>query len=154
MAQIPRGMVVYVDETGIDEYLYRPYGRAAKGVPVLAKISGKKYKRTGIVAAQKDGKILADFQFEGTMCGDLFGFWFAELLLPQLNPGDVIVMDNASFHQKDKLTKLAADANCRILFLPPYSPDLNLIEQFWHWLKERLRRILPNFASFDSALSD
>jgi transposase len=145
---------VYVDETGIEQCLYRPYARAAKGQPVYGQISGKKYKRTSIVAGQCDGRIVAPLQYSGTMDSALFLLWFITMLLPCLIPGSVIVMDNARFHCKSKLLTAAHAAECRIIFLPAYSPDLNRIEHFWAWLKARLRNILPLFSSLDDAITD
>lgn len=145
---------MYVDETGIDQYLYRPYARAPKGLPTYGKISGRKYKRTSIVAGKCKKRILAPLQYSGTMDSVLFGYWFSTMLLPSVSRGSVIVMDNARFHQKKVLHELAGQAGCHVLFLPPYSPDLNPIEIFWAWLKARLRKILPDFDSLDDAISD
>ena len=97
-------------------------------------------------------KILAPFQYSGTMDSSLFEFWFSNQLLPSLDKGTVIVMDNASFHSKKRLLSAAQFAGCRLLFLPPYSPELNPIEKFWAWLKRFLRKILPEASSFDDAL--
>lgn len=145
---------MYVDETGIDQYLYRPYARAPRGVPVQGKISGKKYARTSIVAGQCEKRIVAPLQYSGTMDSVLFGFWFQTMLLPSVETGSVIVMDNARFHQKKVLHEMAEQVGCHVLFLPPYSPDLNPIENFWAWLKARLRNILTCFKSIDEAVSD
>jgi len=84
----------------------------------------------------------------------LFEYWFRTMLLPSLEAGSVIVMDNARFHRKNTLHDLAGEAGCRILFLPPYSPDLNPIEHFWACLKAHLRYILPRFHSLDDAIVD
>ena len=97
-------------------------------------------------------KILAPFQYNGTMDSSLFEFWFSNQLLPSLDKGTVIVMDNASFHSKKRLLSAARSAGCKLLFLPPYSPELNPIEKFWAWLKRFLRNILPTASSFDDAL--
>ena len=154
IAMHPKAAIVYVDETGMDEYLYRPYARAPKGLPVAGKISGRKYRRTSIVAGQCEKRVLSPLQYSGTMDSGLFEFWFTNLLLPTLEAGSVIVMDNARFHRKTVLRVLAEQAQCTILFLPPYSPDLNPIENLWAWIKARLRKILPLFQSFDDALMD
>ena len=97
-------------------------------------------------------KILAPLQYNGTMNSQLFEFWFSNKLLPSLEKGTVIVMDNASFHSKKRLFSVAQNAGCKLIFLPPYSPELNPIEKFWAWLKGFLRKILPFSDSFDDAL--
>jgi len=82
----------------------------------------------------------------------LFEVWFETMLLPALPPDTTIVMDRASFHRKSKLISLAEKFGQRLIYLPPYSPELNPIENFWSWLKNTLRKILPNSVDFDSAL--
>ncbi len=149
---MPPEKIAYVDECGIDTYLYREYGYAPRGQQVSGRISGRKYKRCGIVAAKIADKILAPFQYSGTMNSSLFEFWFSHQLLPSLDKGTVIVMDNASFHSKKRLLAVAQNAGYRLLFLPPYSPELNPIEHFWAWLKRFLRKILPSVPSFDDAI--
>ena len=141
-----------MDECGIDTYLYREYGYAPRGQQVLGRVSGRKYKRCGIVAAKMANKILAPLQYSGTMDSNLFEAWFSDQLLPSLDKGTVIVMDNASFHSKKRLIFAAQNAGYRLLFLPPYSPELNPIENFWAWLKRFLRKILSSAPSFDDAL--
>lgn len=122
--------IAYVDETGIDTYLYREYGYAPMGELVCAQIPGRKYARTGIVAAKLGDKILVPGQYNGTMNPKLFEDWFENVLFPELPKGTVIVMDNASFHRKKQLKLLAKAHECRLIFLPPYSPELNPIEHF------------------------
>ena len=142
-----------MDECGIDTYLYREYGYGSRGQQILGWIRGRKYQRRGIVAAKMGEQILAPFEYTGTMNSKLFESWFSEQLLPSLDKGAVIVMDNASFHSKKRLVSLAQNADCKLIFLPPYSPELNPIEKFWAWLKRCLRKILPSHPSFDDALS-
>ena len=112
-------------------YLYREYGYALRGQKVFSRISGRKYKRCGIVAAQMNGQILAPLQYSSTMDSTLFEFWFVNQLLPTLEKGCVVVMDNASFHSKTRLLSVAQNAGIILIFLPPYSPELNPIEHFW-----------------------
>ena len=150
---MPPEKIAYVDECGIDTCLYREYGYAPRNQKVFSRISGRKYERCGIVAAKLGKDILAQFQYSGTMDSTLFESWFTGQLLPSLDMGTVIVMDNASFHSKARLPSAAQKFGCRVVFLPPYSPELNPIENFWAWLKATLRRILPDFSSFDDALS-
>jgi transposase len=136
----------------MDKFIYREYGRALRGTPVYGKVSGRKYKRVGVAAGQCCGNIIAPIMYDGAMDSRLFEHWFSEMLLPAVPKNGVIVMDNATFHRKKILRALAEQAGCSVIFLPPYSPDLNPIEHFWAWLKRHLRKILPSLASFDEAL--
>jgi len=152
IAQVPEDRIAYVDETGIDVYLYREYGWSKRGVPLTCMVSGRRYKRTGIVAAQMGSAIVSPLQYDGTMDSSLFEKWFDLRLLPSLPENTTIVMDNASFHRKTRLHALAQRAGMSLVFLPPYSPELNPIEHFWSWLKRFLRKTLPSFHSLDLAI--
>jgi transposase len=148
----PQYKLYYIDECGIDRYLYREYGYAPRGVPIQGNISGKKYKRTNIVAAKNCGKIIAPMIYGGTTDSVLFEYWFEHMFLKTIPKHSIAIMDNAAFHRKKKLRELAAKAECELLFLPPYSPDFNPIEKFWAWLKSRLRKLLSCFQTFDDAI--
>ena len=150
----PQYKLYYVDECGIDKYLYRENAYAPKGVPVFGKISGKKFKRINIVAAQCGTTIVSPMTYSGTTDSILFETWFEKGLLKAIPKYSVVIMDNATFHRKSVLRALASKHECDVLFLPPYSPDLNPIEHFWAWLKSELRRILPAYDNFDDALVD
>jgi len=120
----------------------------------MGEISGKKFRRTNIVATKCGKEIVAPLSYQGTTDSELFEFWFENILLNEVAKGSVLVMDNASFHRKQRLAMLASVVGCEVMFLPPYSPDLNPIEKFWAWLKKRLRFVLSDFDCFDDALSD
>jgi len=150
----PQYKLYYVDECGIEEYIHREYGYAPKGVIIEGKISGKKYKRTNIVAAKCCDKIVAPMIYSGTTDSTLFEYWFEHALLKSIPRYSVIILDNASFHRKSTLAALAQLADCEVLFLPAYSPDFNIIENFWAWLKSKLRKILPEYSCFEDALMD
>jgi len=147
-----------VDETGIDIYLYREYGYAPKGHKISAAVSGRKYKRVGIVAAQRSNEIISPFAYADTMDSSLFECWFEcwfeKQLLPALPSDAVIVMDNASFHRRTQLINVAQKHGFCLIFLPLYSPEFNPIENFWAWLKCYLRSTLAHFPNFDDALFD
>lgn len=144
--------IAYVDESGIDSCLYREYAYAPRGEKVIERIAGRKFQRTNIVAAKLDDQILAPMQYNGTTDAPLFEFWFEQWLLPCLPAGTVIVMDNASFHRKDELKKIADKHDRKIIFLPPYSPELNPIEKFWAVLKHWLKMHIHEFDSLDDAI--
>ena len=98
------------------------------------------------------GKWVAPLQYSGSTDCILFEQWFEQCLLKEIGRNKFIILDNASFHRKAQLTALAEFINCKIIFLPPYSPDLNLIENKWAWLKQKLREFLPLASSLDYAL--
>lgn len=97
-------------------------------------------------------EIIAPLQYDGTMDSILFELWFEQCLLPALPEQSFIVMDNAAFHRKSRLYSLVQNTGHTLVFLPPYSPELNPIEHFWSWLKRQLRKILPLVSSLDDAL--
>jgi transposase len=152
LKDLPFESLVYVDETGIDSCLYREYARAPRGQKIVTKISGRKFKRTNIITGICEGKWLSPLQYECSTDSVLFEFWFENCLLREVKKGSVIILDNAAFHRKSVLSELAKKYCCEVLFLPPYSPDLNPIEKKWAWLKRMLRDILHDFDSFDDAL--
>ncbi len=141
-----------MDETGIDTWLCREHGWSERGAPVVGEVCGRKYERVGVVAALLGDSVIEPCQYWQTMESCFFEAWFEERLLPALPANSVVVMDNASFHRKPRLPGLAEKAGHRVLFLPPYSPELNPIENYWSWLKRQLRKILPGFQTFNYAL--
>ena len=90
--------------------------------------------------------------YDGTMDSVLFEQWFEERLIPASNENSVFVMDNASFHRKSRLQEICAKYHRRIVFLPPYSPELNPIEKTWARLKKRLRGIMHRYNTLEEAI--
>ena len=80
--------------------------------------------------------------FAGYCNTDLVCQWVEQFLLPELIPGQFVLIDNASFHSKERLQQLIKQAGCEVIFLPTYSPDLNKIEKFWARLKHSVRKYL------------
>jgi len=115
---------VYIDESGINEYLQRDRGRNFYGECVRGESSGKRYSRESFIAGKVQSKIIAPFCYQGTCNADLFNTWIEKILLPELKEGQVVIMDNASFHKSEKSRLLIEGKGCRLLFLPPYSRTL------------------------------
>ena len=145
----------YIDESGFDEYYSREYGYAPRGEKVIGVGSGKHFARTSIVAAKNKDEIIAPIAFDGSMDGDLFEGWLEQLLIPVLhNPAkSVLIIDNASWHRKNAIYDIADEHGLKVLFLPPYSPDLNPIEKLWANIKRRLRLHMHKFPTFWDAFS-
>ena len=135
---VPEDKRIYIDEAGVDSHLCREYARAPRGERVQEEVLGRKFQRTSIVAGKMGREIIAPLLFNGTMNGEFFELWF-EHLLPATPSDSVIIMDNASFHRKKRLYEIAEKHGRKLVFLPPYSPELNPIEHFWHWLKLKIR---------------
>ena len=91
----------------------------------------KKEKELVGERALKDEKVFGPLTFEGCCNRDLFEVWLSQSLIPQLEPGDIIIVDNATFHKGESIRELVEDAGCEIWYLPAYSPDLNKIENWW-----------------------
>lgn len=147
--------LVYIDESGCDEYYHRDHGRAPRGERIYGGVCGRKYQRTNFIAGWCCGKALAPFQYAGTTDAFLVEGWLETYLLPQTPENAVILMDNASFHRKSALFDIVEEAGRTLIFIPKYSPDLNKIEySLWANLKNFLRNYLKNFSSFADALVD
>lgn len=147
-----KDQLVYVDESGIDKFLHKAYGWAKRGKVVYGEVCGRRYQRESFVAAKCGSKILAPFCYKGTCNTALFNTWIEKLLVPELTPGQVVVMDNAAFHKSEKTRELIEKAGCRLVFLPPYSPDLNPIEVFWANFKRLVARIAQKFEKLEQAI--
>ncbi|MCP4355137.1 MAG: IS630 family transposase [Proteobacteria bacterium] len=129
--------LVYLDESGFngkENFRYRCW--SAIGQKIIDKIRGKRLKRESILVGLKNKKLIAPFIFDGTCDTDLFNYYLANELLPELPEKQVIIMDNARIHKSEKTKELIEDAGHVLLFLPPYSPDLNPIEKRFGSLKK------------------
>ena len=152
--QVNPADLVFLDKTGIDEYLQRDYARAKRGKQVISDVYGRKFGRISVIAAwlPHAKKMIAPYVFDGYTDSKRFNGWLKKCLLPELKKGQIVVMDNAAFH-KTKLTKdLIESVGCRHLYQPPYSPDLNPIEQQWAVLKRKFRKHKHKFKTFNEAV--
>lgn len=150
---IPANTIAFVDETGFDTYYTREYGYAPRGEIIIGEVSGMKFQRTNMVAAKLGNQLIAPFQYEGTTNSKVFECWYSNNLLPKLPENTVIIMDNASFHRKEKLYELIEGHPVKLIFLPPYSPELNPIEKVWANIKRWLRKNMRHYESLDSAIT-
>lgn len=136
---------MYIDESGIKPNLSREYAWSPKGSKVFGYTKGKREKNVNIIAGLNNSTIIAPLVYEGTMNTDLFNTYLGEVLLPELEPGLVVIMDNASFHKSEQTRVLIEQFGCKLLFLPPYA--LNPIEHTWAVLKRYIKRFRHQFDS-------
>lgn len=113
---------------------------------------GHKTERISIIAATRVSQILAPMTFAGYCNTRLMETWVEFFLVPELLPGQIVIMDRASFHTSSHIKQLIEMARCQLIFLPAYSPDLNKIEKFWARLKHHLRKTLDQFESLQDAI--
>lgn len=107
-----------------------------------------------MIAGWCNRQVLAPMTFEGYCNTAVVEVWVEQVLVPALKPGQTVVIDNASFHKSLTLRELIEQAGCTVLFLPPYSPDLNKIEKFWARLKHYLRKTMQQFECFWDAVDN
>lgn len=132
--------LVFVDETWAKTNMTRTRGWCRKGLPLKAKVPQGHWKTMTFLAALRHDRIAAPCVFDGPINGERFLAWVQQALAPTLNPGDVVIMDNLSSHKSPAIRKAIRETGARLFFLPPYSPDLNPIEQVFAKLKTLLRK--------------
>ena len=118
----------------------RTHGRAPRGKRLIASVPHGHRKTMTFLAGPRRSGIVAPCVFDGPINGTLFLAWVQQLLVPTLRPGDVVVLDNLSSHKGFGVRRSIRAAGAHLLFLPPYSPDLNPIEQVFSKLKTLLRK--------------
>ena len=132
--------LVFIDETGTNTKMVRKYGRAPKGQRALGRQPFGYWKTTTFTAGLRCDGLIAPFVLDGPMNREAFLVYVDEVLGPTLNPGDVVVMDNLPAHKGDQVRVLIEARQARLMFLPPYSPELNPIELAFSKLKALLRQ--------------
>ena len=145
--------LVYIDESGIDNGICRSRGWGLKGQLLRGTKSGKYYERTNIIAGLNGKESIAPFVFYSSCNTEVFEDWVEQFLIKELKPGQVVIMDNASFHKSQKTKDLIESVGCKIIFLPPYSPDLNPIEKFWANMKKWIENQISKFQNLFDALT-
>ena len=144
--------LVYIDESGIEITICKDRGWGKKSEKLVGKKSGKYYERTNIIAGLVNNKSIAPMVFNGSCNADLFNNWVEHFLIKELKVGQCVVMDNAAFHRSQKTKELIESVGCKIIFLPPYSPDLNPIEKFWANMKRWIKDKITEFSHLYDAL--
>ena len=132
----------------------RTRARAPRGKRVHVSRPGKRYKRLNIVAGQIEDDVIAPCVYDWPTNSQWFQVWFEWHFCPLLPLMSIIIMDNARFHKKDELERIARFYGHQILWLPTYSPDKNRIEKLWANLKNWLRNYSHLYPSIQDAIVD
>lgn len=132
--------LVFVDETGAATNMARRYGRSPRGRRLDGPIPHGHWKSTTFVGGLTTRGFIAPYVLDGPMNGAVFKAWVEQMLAPALRPGDIVIMDNLPAHKIDGIEQAIRDRQAELCYLPPYSPDLNPIEQAFAKLKALLRK--------------
>lgn len=132
--------LVFIDETGASTKMARRYGRCPKGQRLLCKEPWGHWKTTTFTAALRCDGITAPLTLDGPMNGESFRAYVEQFLVPTLKEGDIVIMDNLPSHKVTGIREAIEAAGAKLLYLPPYSPDLNPIEQVFSKFKTLLRK--------------
>jgi transposase len=139
MLDLPWERFVFIDETWLTTNMTRLYGRAVRGRRLVAPVPHGHWQITTFIAALRSTGMTAPMVIDGAINGDWFCAYVNQVLVPELRPGDIVVLDNLSSHQRSEARQAIEAVGARVAFLPPYSPDFNPIESAFAKLKRLAR---------------
>jgi len=131
--------LVFIDETWTKTNMVRLRGRAPRGERLVAAVPHGHWQISTFIAALREDCLTAPCVIDGAVDGDLFVAYVEQILVPTLNPGDTVILDNLGSHKVAGVQAAIEAVGANLLYLPPYSPDLNPIEQAFSKLKALLR---------------
>ena len=133
--------LIFLDETSANTKMTREYGRCPRGKRLKGSAPFRRWGNQTLIAGMSCDGIVAPWVISGAMDRDAFDAYVEKVLIPELEPGDVVILDNLATHKSETAAQMLKSHDCWFLFLPPYSPDLNPIEMAFAKLKAHLRRI-------------
>lgn len=141
LSRIDAQRLIFLDESGVTTEMTRRYGRAFGGERVREPNPAGHWKTLTLLGAMSIEGMIATMTVEAPTDGEVFLAYLEQVLCPRLKRGDVVVMDNLSSHKVAGVRERIEAAGAELLYLPPYSPDFNPIEQCWSKLKQALRSV-------------
>jgi len=139
MAGLDLRRLKFIDESGVNLALTRLYGRAPRGERAIGSAPINYGQNLTLIGALSSGGLDALLTIEGATDGEVFRAYTQQVLCPTLRAGDIIVMDNLGAHKVSGIREAIEGCGARLLYLPPYSPDLSPIERCWSKIKTALR---------------
>ena len=131
---------MFIDETWASTNMARRYGRARRGRRLRAGVPHGRWKTTTFVAGLRLTGVVAPFVLDGPINRAAFETYVEQVLVPEVRPGDVVILDNLSSHKGPRVREMIEAAGARLLYLPPYRPEFNPIENAFAKLKALLRK--------------
>jgi transposase len=141
VSEIDPACLVFLDESGVTTEMTRRYGWGLRSERVREAIPAGHWRTLTVLAALTTQGVLASMSVESPTDGDVFLAFVEHVLAPQLQPGHLVILDNLAAHKVDGVRQLIEARSASVLYLPPYSPDFNPIEQAWSKLKQLLRGV-------------
>jgi len=141
MRHVDSQRFVFLDESGAKTNMKRLYGWAAKAERLVDAVPGGHWQTTTMLSALRSDTVATAMVTDGPVDGLVFMGFVTHFLVPVLKPGDIVVMDNLSSHKVKGVREAIEAVGAEVWYLPPYSPDLNPIEQMWSKVKAVLRRL-------------
>jgi transposase len=138
-SQIDPSRLIFLDESGVTTEMTRRYGRAARGERVAEGTPAGHWRTLTVLGAIRMSGWAATMTIEAATDGEIFVAYLEQVLCPQLQPGDIVVMDNLSAHKVGGVRNVIEPTGAQLWYLPPYSPDFNPIEKCWSQVKQLLR---------------
>lgn len=152
---MPLEQLVFLDESGVTTQMTRSHGRAPRGERIAEATPHRRWEVVTTLGALSLRGLQAAMTVAAPTDGDIFLAYVGQVLAPSLRPGDVVVLDNLGAHKVSGIAAAVEAAGARLLYLPPYSPDLNPIEQAWSKFKQNLRSAKARSAdALDQAIHD
>lgn len=139
--ELPLDSLVFLDESSINLAYTRLYGRAKSNRRINEGIKDVRFQRQSILSAIRLSGKQVPFVFEGTLNKELFAEYVRFQLAPSLEKNDIVILDNCSVHHSKLVRNVLQECGVKVLYLPPYSPDLNPIELMWAYIKNILKRL-------------
>ena len=132
---------MFLDESGVTTEMTRRYGWAPRPERVSEAVPAGPWRTLTVLAALTTAGVLASMTIESPTDGDVFLAFVEQVLGPRLQPGHVVILDNLAAHKVEGVRQLIESRGAQLLYLPPYSPDFNPIEQAWSKVKQLLRAV-------------
>lgn len=132
---------MFLDESGVTTEMTRRYGWGPRSERVAEAVPAGHWRTLTVLAALTTAGVVASMTIESPTDGDVFFAFVEQVLAPRLEPGHVVILDNLAAHKVPGIRELIENCGAQLLYLPPYSPDFNPIEQAWSKLKQLLRGV-------------
>ena len=142
--------LVFLDESAVNTAMARDCGRCPRGERLVDSVPAGLWQTSTLVAAVRLDGVVAPMVVNGPLNGESFAGYVETSLASELEPGDIVVMDNLPAHKSQRVADAIAAIGCILVFLPPYSPDLNPIENMWSKVKAILRKLAAR--TFDAVV--